>query len=215
MQQERDQQRRDRFASASQEAGCAKAAAWLLCLVGLAAAPGLMAQQAPGDLMSATAEQRPMYELPTLTIVAMSDIGPLSDRARSHYERGEWIEAAEVYRTAAESMPHNDPNSYTTFDMAARLFFYGDEFGPSREMMERAAGVAEATGDIVAAAYRHVDAAFISVWEGYPGKRREHVAAARQHAGKTGFDADDAMRIHALINGVSALPGDDVESSDN
>lgn len=64
-----------------------------------------------------------------------------------------------------------------------RLYFYGDDFGTAREMMERAATVAETTGDIVSAAYRHVDAAFIAVWEGYPGSRREHVQMAEGEGG--------------------------------
>ena len=155
------------------------------------------------------AEQRPMYELPTLSIVAMSDIGPLSDRARSHYEQGRWSDAGDLYREAAEGMPHNDPNSYTTYDMAARLYFYGDDFGKARQMMERAAEVAEATGDVVSAAYRHVDAAFIAIWEGYPGMRREHVRAAKAYADRIDFGEEHAGRIYALINGVNALPGDD------
>lgn len=157
------------------------------------------------------AEQRPMYELPTLSIVAISDIGALSDRARSHYEQGRWSDAAELYREAAEGMPHNDPNSYTTYDMAARLYFYADDFGKAREMMERAAEVAGATGDIVSAAYRHVDAAFIAIWEGYPGSRREHVRTAKAYADRTDFGEEHAGRIYALINGVNALPGDDDE----
>lgn len=155
------------------------------------------------------AEQRAMYELPTLTIDVVSDIGSLSDRARSHYQQGEWSEAARLYQQAAEGMPPNDPNSYPAFDMAARLYFYGDEFSSAREMMERAAEVATATGDIVTAAYRHVDAAFIAVWEGYPGSRREHVRQAESLARSTDFGSEHAVRIHALINGVTALPGDD------
>jgi hypothetical protein len=103
-------------------------------------------------------------------------------------------------------MPPNDPNSYPGFDMAARLYFYGDEFSSAREMMERAAGVATATGDIVTAAYRHVDAAFIAVWEGYPGSRREHVRQAESFASRTNFERAHAARIYALINGVTALP---------
>lgn len=162
----------------------------------------------------ATAEQRPMYELPTLSIVAASDIGALSDRARSHYEQGRWSDAAELYREAAEGMPQNDPDSYTTYDMAARLYFYGDDFGAAREMMERAAEVAEATGDLVSAAYRHVDAAFIAIWEGYPGSRRDHVRAAKAYAGRSDFGSEHSARIYALINGVNALPGDDEEEPD-
>ncbi len=106
----------------------------------------------------------------------------------------------------APCMPENDPNSYLTYDQSARLYFYAGEFGDARKMMEQAAGVAEATGDMVSAAYRHVDAAFIAVWEGYPGKRREHVEAAEQYAVEYEFEAEDAEKIGALTRGVAALP---------
>lgn len=44
--------------------------------------------------------------------------------------------------------------------------------------METAASVAEATGDVVVAAHAWVDAAFLAIEEGYPGKRREFVRNA-------------------------------------
>lgn len=153
----------------------------------------------------ARAEQRPMYELPSLSVV-VSSATPLDEQAAALYQQGDWNEAAELYRNAAEAMPDADPNSYTSYDMAGRLYFYGDDFGTAREMMERAATVAETTGDIVSAAYRHVDAAFIAVWEGYPGSRREHVQMAEELAGRDGFGEEHARKVSALIHGVGALP---------
>jgi hypothetical protein len=97
--------------------------------------------------------------------------------------------------------------------MAARLYFYGDDFAKAREMMERAAQVAEATGDIVSAAYRHVDAAFIAIWEGFPGGRREHIRMAKAYANRVDFGREHARRVYALINGVNALPGEDDEET--
>jgi hypothetical protein len=152
---------------------------------------------------------RPMYELPTITVTVLSEADPLYETASTLYQAGDWMGAAELYRGAAEGMPENDANSYVPFDMSARLYFYANEFTESREMMERAAAVADATGDVVSAAYRHVDAAFIAVWEGYPGMRREHVAAAEKYAGAEGFDEAAADRVMALIRGVDALPMDD------
>ena len=152
------------------------------------------------------AQERPMYELPSIIVSAPSEADPLFESAAALYEAGQWEEAAELYRDAAEAMPENDPNSYPTYDQAARLYFYAGEFSEAREMMEDAAGVAEATGDLVAAAYRHVDAAFIAVWEGYPGKRREHVETAEKYATENEFDAEDVDRIHALTKGVASLP---------
>lgn len=157
------------------------------------------------------AQNAPMYELPTITITVLSEADPLYETASGLYQAGDWKAAAELYRGAAEGMPENDANSYVPYDMAARLYFYAHEFTESREMMERAAGVAEATGDAVSAAYRHVDAAFIAVWEGYPGKRREHVEAAEMYAGSEGFDEDASMGVLALTRGVDALPMDEDE----
>jgi len=152
------------------------------------------------------AQVRPTYELPSITVSAPSESSPLYESASALYQAGDWEEAAELYRDAAEGMPENDPNSYLTYDQAARLYFYAGEYGDARSMMEQAAGVAEATGDMVSAAYRHVDAAFIAVWEGYPGKRREHVETAEEYAAEYDFDEADALRIGALTRGVAALP---------
>ena len=152
------------------------------------------------------AQERPMYELPSITVTALSEADPLFESAAVLYESGQWEEAAELYRDAAQAMPENDPNSYITFDQSARLYFYAGEYSEARKMMEDAAKVAKATGDLVSAAYRHVDAAFIAVWEGYPGKRREHVALAEEYAAENEFSAEDLGRIHALTRGVASLP---------
>jgi len=152
------------------------------------------------------AQERPMYELPSITVSALSEADPLFESAAALYESGQWQEAAELYRDAGEAMPENDPNSYITFDQSARLYFYAGEFGEAREMMEDAARVAEATGDMIIAAYRHVDAAFIAVWEGYPAKQREHVAMAEKYAAENDFDDENLSRIHALTRGVGSLP---------
>ena len=157
------------------------------------------------DTLSAQTEGRPMYELPTLAVVVASTT-PTDSRAEALYTGGRWNEAARVYQDAAEARASGDAKSYEEYDLAARLYFYGRNFGTAREMMERAAEVAEATGDVVSAAYRHVDAAFIAVWEGYPGSRREHVAAAEAHAAREGVGEGHVRRIRALINGVSSLP---------
>ncbi len=158
--------------------------------------PPVTAQDAP----------RPMYELPTITVSVLSEADPLYESASDLYQANDWKGAAELYRAAAEGMPTNDANAYIPFDMSARLYFYAGEYGDSRGMMERAAEVAEATGDDVSAAYRHVDAAFIAIWEGFPSKRREHVAAAENYARSGGLDKPDTEKIWALIRGVDALP---------
>jgi hypothetical protein len=155
-----------------------------------------------------------MYELPTLS-VAVASMTPTDFRAEALYTGGRWSEAARVYRDAAEAGAAADAKAYEAYDMAARLYFYGRNFGAAHEMMERAAEVAEATGDVVSAAYRHVDAAFIAVWEGYPGSRREHVAAAEAHAAREGVGDEHVRRIRALIYGVSSLPVPDESAEAN
>jgi len=159
--------------------------------------------------LGAQEQARPTYELPSITVMAPSEADPLYESAATMYQAGDWEEAAQLYRDAAEGMPENDPNSYLTFDQAARLYFYAGEYGEARQMMEEAASVAEATGDMVSAAYRHVDAAFIAVWEGYPGKRREHVMTAEEYVAEYEFKAADAEKIGALTRGVAALPVED------
>lgn len=157
------------------------------------------------------AQDRPMYELPSITVMALSESDPLFESASALYQAGDWEGAAQLYRDAAESLPENDPNSYVTYDQSARLYFYAGEYSDAREMMESAAQVAEATGDMVAAAYRHVDAAFIAVWEGYPGMRRDHMATAERYAAEPEFGEADAARIQALTRGVGLLPVSDGE----
>lgn len=166
---------------------------------------GAIAFGVAADTLPAQTEGRPMYELPTLSVIVAST-SPLDTRAEALYAGGRWNEAARVYQDAAEDRPSGDAKAYEAYDMAARLYFYGRNFGTAREMMERAAKVAEATGDVVSAAYRHVDAAFIAVWEGYPGSRREHVAAAEAHAAREGVGEEHVRRIRALIYGINSLP---------
>ena len=151
-------------------------------------------------------DMRPMYELPTITVTAPAETDPLYEQATALYEQARWLDAAKLHRDAAESMPKNDPNAYLQYDRAGRLYFYGGEYGTSRQMMENAAGIAEATGDMVSAAYRHIDAAFISVWEGYPGMRREHVETAEKYAEEYDFDEEDYEHVYALTRGVGMLP---------
>lgn len=174
--------------------------------------PALAAGQVQ-DMAAEEAAQRPMYQLPSLTVV-LSESTPLNEEARALYEQGQWIEAAQLYTQAADAMPTNDAESYEAYDMAGRLYFYGRDYTSARKSMERAAEVAEATGDIVSAAFRHVDVAFIAVWEGFPAVRREHVQMAQQHAGDDAFGAENSQKLAALIHGVEALPMQEATTDD-
>lgn len=155
----------------------------------------------------AMAQERPMYELPKITVTALEGEHPLYAQAVDLYDDpARWDEAAELHKKAADAFPNNDAASYDGYDRAARLFFYVGDYGDARTNMEKAAHVAEASGDIVTAAYRYVDAAFIAVWEGYPGKRRELTATADKLAESPKFGDEDRYQIDALIRGVGALP---------
>lgn len=174
--------------------------------------PALAAGQAR-DMAAEDAAQRPMYQLPSLTVV-LSEATPLAEEARALYEQGEWIEAARLYAEAADAMPTNEAESYEAYDMAGRLYFYGRDYPNARKSMERAAEVAEATGDVVSAAFRHVDAAFMAVWEGFPAVRREHVRRAQEHAATDAFGTENSQKLTALIHGVEALPMQEAATED-
>ena len=174
----------------------------MLAWAALLAIPSLAMAQAE----EMVGDQRPMYELPALT-VEVSGETPLDQRAADLYQQGEWSSAADLYVDAAEKMPAMEASSYQPLDMAGRLYFYGRDYTKARQAMERAAEVAEATGDVVSAALRHVDAAFIAVWEGYAASRREHIQKAEEHAESEGFGQENARKIRALIYGVESLPG--------
>ncbi|HSM08123.1 MAG TPA: hypothetical protein VLA33_03805 [Gemmatimonadota bacterium] len=174
-------------------------------------APALAAGQARD--MPVEGAQRPMYQLPSLTVV-LSEATPLNEEARALYEQGEWNEAARLYAEAADAMPANDARSYEAYDLASRLYFYGRDYPNARRSMERAAEVAEATGDIVSAAFRHVDAAFIAIWEGFPAVRREHVRRAQDLAGSDTFGVEESQKLAALIQGVELLPMQEATTED-
>lgn len=172
--------------------------------VRFSAFPSLLLLLMP-SLARGQAEQRGMYELPTLSIEIASNT-PMGEQATALFDQGKWDEAAKLYRDAANEQPENSVEAYQAYDLAARLYFYGHDYRSAREMMEKAANVAQATGDVVSAAYRHIDAAFIAVWEGYPGSRRDHAEAAERLSSDPGVSAEHAARIRSLIHGVRALP---------
>lgn len=178
-------------------------------LLPCAALAALLLTLTPDLSVAQDAELRPMYELPTITVLAPVEGDPLYDQVTALYEQARWEDAAKLHREAAESMPENDANAYGEYDRAARLYFYAGMYGEARDMMEHAASIAEATGDMESAAYRHIDAAFIAVWEGYPGKRREHVEIAERYANEYDFGEEDASHVYALTRGVGYLPMDE------
>lgn len=166
-----------------------------MMLRSLAAAATLLAAAGAAD-----AQEREMYELPALEVTAFQS--PLNSQAMELYETpARWEEAGQLHERAAKILPRNDAAAFFGFQRAAVLYFYADEPARSRKTMERAAEVAEATGDVLTAANTWVDAAFLAVAEGYAGKKREFVRNARALAASELLSETDRQAILARIDG--------------
>ncbi len=153
----------------------------------------------------ARAQDRPTYELPAIEVTVLQT--DLHRQAMDLYEVPErWAEAADLHRRAAERLAPNDAGQFFGFSRASLLYFYAGETGQARKNMERAARVAEATGDLLTAADAWVDAAFIAVAEGYAGKKREFVREARTLAESDLVSDAARARILARIDGAPAGP---------
>lgn len=152
-------------------------------------------------------QDRPTYELPPITVVALQEADVLHAQAIALYETpARWTEAARLHVLASESLSKNDARSFQGFDRAARLFYYSGDHAAARKAMEKAAGVALATGDVLTAARAYVDAAFIAVHEGFPAKKREFVAEARKLADSEHMPSADREAILDRIEGGGARP---------
>ena len=161
-----------------------------LALVAIAAMPAL-----------ANAQDREMFELPAIQVEAFQN--PLHVAAVELYETpARWEEAGELHEQAARQLVKNDAGQFFGFNRAAILYLYSGNPARSRKAMEKAASVAEATGDVLTAANAWVDAAFIAIVEGYAGKRREFVANARSLAESEELTAADRDAILARIDGA-------------
>jgi len=166
-----------------------------MMLRSLAAAATLLAAAGAAD-----AQEREMYELPALEVTAFQS--PLNSQAMELYETpSRWEEAGQLHERAAKVLPKNDAAAYFGFQRAAVLYFYAGESARARKTMERAAEVAEATGDVLTAANTWVDAAFLAVAEGYAGKKREFVGNARAIAASELLNDADRESILARIDG--------------
>lgn len=161
-----------------------------LALVAIAAVPAV-----------AGAQSREMFELPAIQVEAFQN--PLHLAALELYETpARWEEAGELHEEAAKQLVKNDAGQFFGFSRAAALYLYAGETGRSRRAMEKAAEVAEATGDVLTAANAWVDAAFIAIAEGFAGKRREFVANARTLAASDLLPGDERAAILARIDGA-------------
>lgn len=149
----------------------------------------------------ASGQDREMFELPAIQVEAFQN--PLHIAAMELYEiPARWAEAGELHEKAARQLTKNDAGQFFGFNRAAILYLYSGETARSRRAMEKAASVAEATGDVFTAANTWVDAAFIAVAEGFAGKRREFVANARSLAEAGVLSATDRDAILARIDGA-------------
>ena len=153
----------------------------------------------------ATAQSREMFELPALEVTAFQN--PVHSSAMELYETpARWEEAGEMHERVAKGLPKNDAAAYFGFHRAAVLYFYADDTARARKAMEKAAEVAEATGDVLTAAHTWVDAAFLAVAEGYAGKKREFVRNVRGLATSELLTAADRDGILARVDGAEISP---------
>ena len=149
----------------------------------------------------AVGQERPMYELPPVTVVALSDADELHLEAIALYEVPErWDEAARLHQQAAEKLPPNDARRFAAYDRAARLYFYAGEYDEARRAMEEAAGIAVATGDLVTAAHAYIDAAFITLWEGRSGAQGQLTREAERLSASELVEAAEREEILARIS---------------
>ncbi len=161
-----------------------------LALVAIAAVPAV-----------ASAQDREMFELPAIQVDVFQN--PLHVAAMQLYETpARWEEAGELHEHAARQLVKNDAGQFFGYSRAAVLYLYSGNTARSRKAMEKAASVAEATGDVLTAANAWVDAAFIAIAEGYAGKRREFVANARSLAESEQLTGADRDAILARIDGA-------------
>ncbi len=70
--------------------------------------------------------------------------------------------AARLFQRSAAMRAPGDPRAVDALAMAARLLTYSGQYGRARAAMESAAERALADGDVVTAAYRFADAAYIA-----------------------------------------------------
>ena len=160
---------------------------------------------APAAAEAQEAAQREMFELPAIQVTAFQN--PLHSRAIELYEQPErWEEAGEMHERAAKMLPKNAADSYYGFRQASVLYFHSGDDARSRKLMERAANVAEATGDVLTAAHTWVDAAFLAVAEGYAGKKREFVRNAKALADSELLTEVDRAAILHRIDGTPLIP---------
>ena len=154
----------------------------------------------------AVAQDRPMYELPPVTVVALSDADELHLEAIALYETPErWAEAARLHELAASKLNSHDARNFAAYDRAARLYFYAGEYAKARQNMERAAAVAIATGDLVTAAHAYIDAAFITLWEGRSGEQGQLTREAeRLSASELVGDAEREQILVRIRPGAEA-----------
>ena len=153
----------------------------------------------------AAAQDRPSYELPAIEVAVMQS--DLHQVAMTLYEFPSfWELAADLHKQAADNLPRNDAGQFFGYSRAAILYFHAGEFDDARRVMERAARVAEATGDVYTAANTYVDAAFVAIAEGFAGKKREFVREARALAESECVTVGEKADILARIDGQPAGP---------
>jgi len=126
--------------------------------------------------------------------------GPGSDRATTQAEKLErqakdlfsqperYGRAAKLLQRAAANREIGDPERIRDLHLASRLSYYKGDEGKALTLMQQSAAEALATGDVIAAANRYVDAAFLAKSAGQLEAAAEMVQKATLLAGSPLID---------------------------
>ncbi|MGD8278426.1 MAG: hypothetical protein PVH00_10390 [Gemmatimonadota bacterium] len=126
--------------------------------------------------------------------------GPGSERATTQAEKLEsqaldlfsqpdqYCKAAKLLQRAAKERALGDPVRIRDLHLASRLSYYGGREGKALDLMQQSAAESLATGDVIAAANRYVDAAFLAKSTGDAGLALEMVKKATLLAGSPLID---------------------------
>ncbi len=139
--------------------------------------------------------------------MALEYAGPGSNRATTQAEKLErqaralfsqperYGHAARLLQRAASTREIGDPERIRDLHLASRLSYYKGDEGRALVLMQQSANEALATGDVIVAANRYVDAAFLAKSAGQSAAAAEMVQKATLLAGSPLIDVASRTAI--------------------
>jgi hypothetical protein len=147
--------------------------------------------------------------------MAMEYAGPGSNRATTQAEKLEqrakdlfsqperYGRAAKLLQRAAATREIGDPERIRDLQLASRLSYYKGDEGKALVLMRKSAEEALATGDVIVAANRYVDAAFLAKSAGQVDEATEMVKKATLLAGSPLIDVASRSAILTRVEADS------------